>query len=65
MIRRDPYQIVPVFQGYKMNLFSNFFDEITIFDIYIKYSTRNKYYPFKIQIFIFKKIRKTIIRGDP
>ena len=61
MIRGDPYQIVTIFQVYKMNLFFSFFVEITILDIYIKYSTRNKYYPFEIQIFIFKKIWKTMI----
>ena len=30
----------------------SFFDEIIISYIYIKYSTRNKYNPFEIQIFI-------------
>ena len=44
---------------------SSFFVEIIIFYIYIKYLTRNKYYPFQIQIFIFQKNSKSDDKGGP
>ena len=53
MIRGDPYQIATFLKKYKKKLFSSFIVEIIIFYFYIKYSTRNNYNPFKIQLFIF------------
>ena len=47
------------FQGYKKKLFPIFSHEIIISYIFIKYSTRNKYNPFDIQILIFEKNWKT------
>ena len=65
MISVDFCQIVPFFQAYKKKLFSIFSHEIIISHIFIKFSTRNKYNPFDIQIFIFEKNWKTDYKTWP